>query len=68
VFNVLEYCIYMSDFPSVAAECELFQVSFSAGDMGWKTKKNIIHFRHGQGARSKGQGARGFGNCTSGVR
>jgi hypothetical protein len=74
VFNVLEYCTYMSDFPSDAAERELFQVSFSADDMGWKTTvKNIIHFpswARGKGhwARGIGQGARGIGTCISGVR
>jgi hypothetical protein len=36
----LDVLLVCQTFPSDAAERELFQVSFSAGDMGWKTKKH----------------------------
>jgi len=38
-------------FPSDAAERELFQVTFSAGDMGWRTKKPSSFPGRGQGHR-----------------
>ena len=47
----LDVVLVCHTFPSDAAELGLFQVSFSVGDMGWKTKKHISFPGRGQGHR-----------------
>ena len=47
----LEVALVCQNFPSDAAERGLFQVSFSMGDMGLKTKKHISFPGRSQGHR-----------------
>jgi hypothetical protein len=49
VFNIFGRCTVCQTFPSDAAERDLFQVSFSVGDMDWKTR-DLVRFPTRSGA------------------